>query len=252
MADLGMNFDATQVEPNVGAPPPLPTDWYNVIITDSENKQTKDKNGAFLELTLKVLDGPYSGRQVWDRLNLWNQNEVAVEIARKTLSAICHATGVFQVSDSKALHGIPLMARVVEKDASGGYDAGNDVKGYAKIGEKESKNGQGIKLEPRNGGRPQGSAAAPAAPGNGPTFTPPWGGGASAAAPTPPQAPPAGWGSAPPAAPPAPPAQPTPPAPPAQAAPPAPPAQPAPPAESAAPTPPWGGGAPTTPPWATQ
>ena len=171
MADLGMNFDASQVEPNTGPQAPLPTDWYNVMITDSEMKKTKSGNGGYLELTLKVLDGPYANRQAWDRLNLYNPNAVAVEIAQKTLSAICHAVGVFQVQDSQMLHGKPLMARIVERPPEGQYDATNEVKGYAKVGERESKNAQGIKQEPNVSGAtptpamPQGSPA--------PSFTPP-------------------------------------------------------------------------------
>ena len=31
---LGQTFDATQVEPNTGPPPPVPTGWYNVMITE--------------------------------------------------------------------------------------------------------------------------------------------------------------------------------------------------------------------------
>lgn len=178
MADLGMQFDATQVEPNTGPPPPLPTDWYNIMITESEMKATKAGDGGYLELTLKVLDGPYAGRLAWDRLNLYNQNPVAVEIAQKTLSAICHAVGVFQVTDSQVLHGKPLMARIVEKGPSGGYDASNEIKGYAKQGEKDSKNAQGIKLEPEHGGGGKEQQAAPAQPGGGatPDFNPPWAG----------------------------------------------------------------------------
>ena len=179
MADLGMNFDATQIQPQTGKPDPLPTDWYNVIMTDSEMKPTKDGNGGFLEVVLKVMDGPYAGRQMYDRLNLYNQNEVAVKIAQETLSAICHAVGVFQVRESSVLHGKPFMARAVEKDAEGGYDAGNDVKGYAKLGEKESKNGQGVRLEPRNTSRPATATATmpqPAVMAAPAPVTPPWGG----------------------------------------------------------------------------
>ena len=46
MANLGMNFDSSQVEPNTGPPDALPTDWYNVMITDSEIKKTKAGDGG--------------------------------------------------------------------------------------------------------------------------------------------------------------------------------------------------------------
>lgn len=171
-SELGQTFDATQVEPATGKPPPLPDDWYNVLITASENKRAKSNpNNSFTEVTLKVADGPYAGRLAWDRLNLWNDNPTAVEIAQKTLSAICHATGVFQINAVSELHGIPLMAKIVEVDPDGKWDAKNDVKGYAAYGSKVSQNGQGIKLEPRNNDAPP-TPGAPSAAGT-PTFTPP-------------------------------------------------------------------------------
>lgn len=133
MADLGFQFDARQVEP-ASRPPALPDGWYNAAIIKSEMKQTKDQQGAFLELGMKVLDGPFAGRMVYDRLNLYNKNPVAVEIAQKTLSAICHATGQLVVQKTEVLHNIPLMVRVIKTAADGKYDEGNEVKGYDKHG----------------------------------------------------------------------------------------------------------------------
>lgn len=186
MAQLPAPFDATTVAPNEGKPPPLPTDWYNVIITESETALTKkgkpvgthpESIGSeewLVSLVMKVMDGPYAGRLCYDRLNLGNLNPVALEIAQGSLSAICHAINVFQVADTQVLHGIPLMVKYVEKGPKDGYDAGNDAKGYAKVGEKQSSNANNIKLEPIHGDTP----AAPVAPGpaaaGAPTYTPPW------------------------------------------------------------------------------
>lgn len=221
MADLGYQFDATAVDPNTGFDP-LPTDWYNCMITESEVKRTKDGQGAYLQLTYKVIDGKFKDRQFWDRLNIWNKNPVAVEIAQGSLSAICHSIGVYQVQDTQVLHGKPLMARVVEKPPEGGYDASNDVKGYAKVGDKVSQNAAG-----GSGG------AQPAAP------PPP----SVPQAPQAPAAPPAAQPSSP-AAPPAPePSAPQPPTPPA-VTPPQPPEQQQAPQQQAPSNPP------TTPPWA--
>lgn len=184
MAQLPEAFDATNVKPATGSPPPLPTDWYNVIITESETKQTKKGKGDggnpptgewLVSLVMKVMDGPYTGRLVYDRLNLGNNNPVALEIAQGTLSAICHAVNVFQVQDTQVLHGIPLMVKYVEKGPKDGYDAGNDVKGYAKIGEKQSQNGNNIKLEPIHGDAPSIPVAPGGATGIGePNYNPPW------------------------------------------------------------------------------
>jgi hypothetical protein len=166
---LGTTFDATQVDPNT-RPEPVPAGWYNVMITQGENKATKSGTGGFAELGMKILDGAYAGRMLFDRLNLWNQNPVAVEIAQKQLSAICHAIGVYQVNDLQQLFGRPLMARVIVKPADGDYDAGNEVKNYDKTGAHQTVT----------------SAPTATPSSNGPT-APPW---AGAQQPTQPPAPP--------------------------------------------------------------
>jgi hypothetical protein len=131
-----LNFDARQVDPQQSFEP-IPAGWYNMMIVESEMKPTKDGNGAYLQLTLKVVDGEHAGRQVFDRLNLQNQNPVAAEIAYKRLSAYCHATGVIQVQDSQQLHGIPFKARVsVRTDSTGQYEPSNEVKAVKHINEE--------------------------------------------------------------------------------------------------------------------
>lgn len=244
MANLGFTFNAHNVKPATGSSP-LPLDWYNVMITDSEIKPVKDKpQNHRLVLSLKVMDGHYQGRTITTGINLWNDNPQTAEIAQGELSAICHATGVFEVSDTSRLHGIPLMVRVIEKPPEGQYDAGNDVKGWAKLGEKDSQNGRGVVLQPKASAPPAtaGQPSATATPGG--TYAPPWGGQPAPAAPAyspPPAAAPA---PAPTYAPPQPAYAPPPPA--GHGAPPPPPghgAPPPPPGQPAAPV------APTTPPW---
>lgn len=122
-------FDATQVSPE-NQFTPVPNGDYPVVITESEVKPTKDGTGQYLQLTLEVIDGHYKGRKIWDRLNLWNKNSTAVEIAQRALSQICHAIGVLQVQDTVMLHNKPLIATLAVRAAGGGYDESNDVKGY--------------------------------------------------------------------------------------------------------------------------
>lgn len=156
-----LNFDASTVAP-AAAFDPIPAGWYNVHITDSEAKPTGAGTGFYLELEMEVLDGAYAGRKVFDRLNLHNPNPVATEIAYKTLSAICHATGVIQVADSAQLHNRPMQCKVSLRAAGPGkdgqhYEASNEVKGYKGIGQAAPA------------AAPVAPAPAPAAP-----ATPPW------------------------------------------------------------------------------
>ncbi|MDE3023515.1 MAG: DUF669 domain-containing protein, partial [Pseudomonadota bacterium] len=136
-----LNFDASKVAP---ATPfdPLPSGWYTAFITDSEAKETSAKTGYFLSLEWEVqLPAEFAGRKFYDRINLANPNPVAVEIGQKQLSAICHATGVIQVTDSAALHNRPVQVKVALRPAqtaeqSGDgkpHEASNEVKGYKAV-----------------------------------------------------------------------------------------------------------------------
>ena len=126
-----LNFDASQVEPTV-AFEALPSDKYLVEITHSEVKRTKSGDGSYLELEYTVLDGPYRGRKVWDRLCLNHSSQKTVQIARANLSAVCHAVNVLKPRDSQELHHIPLQITVkTRKEESTGMIF-NEVKGYAK------------------------------------------------------------------------------------------------------------------------
>jgi hypothetical protein len=50
-----------------------------------------------------------------------------VEIAQRTLSAICHATGKMHVSDSEELHMIPMTIQVKIKPPKNGYGESNAI-----------------------------------------------------------------------------------------------------------------------------
>ena len=127
MANLGATFDATTVEPNKPFEP-LPPGRYPVQIVTSEMRPTKDGMGQYLWLEMDVLEGEFAGRKLFDRLNLVNSNPTTVEIAQRTLSAICHAIGRMQVQDSEELHLIPMIADVKVKPPKDGYDASNTMR----------------------------------------------------------------------------------------------------------------------------
>lgn len=108
---VALNFNATQVKPNV-SPDPIPTGQYPVVITRSEEKPTKAGNGSYIELEMTVQGGEFNGRKVFDRLNIRNPNQQAVDIAYATLSAICHVTGRLNITATEQLHGVPFVAVV--------------------------------------------------------------------------------------------------------------------------------------------
>ena len=85
VANLGTTFDATTVEPNKPLEP-LPPGQYRGSV-NSEMRPTKDGRGQHLWVEIDILDGPYAGRKLFDRLNLINTNPTTVEIAQR--DAVC-------------------------------------------------------------------------------------------------------------------------------------------------------------------
>ena len=112
---------------------PIPAGWYVAEITKSEEKATrKNPNNSYLELELEIMEGEFKGRRLWARLNLNNDNEKAVEIAQRELSAICHAVGVLAPKNSEQLHYKKMAVRVTQKADQNG-EMRNEVKGYRAI-----------------------------------------------------------------------------------------------------------------------
>lgn len=131
MANIN-GFDANEVNPDIGFDP-VPAGKYKAAITASEMKATKTKRGSYLELELTILEGDYKDRKVWARLNLENQSEKAVQIARGQLSAICRAVGVMTPQDSVQLHNIPLVITVKCKKDSATEEITNEVKKFESV-----------------------------------------------------------------------------------------------------------------------
>lgn len=130
-------FNANEVEPNASREP-IPAGWYKAVITESEEKPTKAQTGSYLQMTLEIIDGDHAGRKAFERLNLNNPNQQAVEIAQRTLSGICRAVGIMTPRNSQDLHDKPLMVKVKVKPARDGYDASNEIGEYAPVEKKAS------------------------------------------------------------------------------------------------------------------
>ncbi len=126
-------FDPSEPPPGGRSFDPIPAGWYPVMIVGSEMKPTKAGTGRYLQLELDIIDGEFEGRKLFDRLNLDNPNQQAVDIARRTLSQILAAVGIMSPKDSSELHYIPLRAKVKIKPASGEYEASNEIKAYGSI-----------------------------------------------------------------------------------------------------------------------
>ena len=160
-----LDFDASAVEP---AQPfdVIPAGKYICQITQSEMKATKDGAGQYLWLELSILEGEFANRKLFDRLNLVNGNQQAVDIARRQLSALTGACGKTYVTESDELHFIPITVTVRVRPAKDNYDASNEIRGY------EPLNGA-ARPAPATASRPAPAAVA-AKPAAAAATTPPW------------------------------------------------------------------------------
>ena len=77
------------------------------------------------------------------------------KIARRQLSSIAHALGVTVLDDTDQLAGQMLLVRLKVRPAANGYDASNDVAGYAAIdSDADTKDAEAApKEEPISGAR---------------------------------------------------------------------------------------------------
>ena len=116
---------------------PIPAGLYKMMIESSEVVSNKAKTGEILKLTFSILEGKFTGKKLFENINISNPNAQCVEIGLKALAQIGKAVKIPRPSDSAQLHNLPLMGRVaVVKDTYTGPDAlKNELKAYSPIGE---------------------------------------------------------------------------------------------------------------------
>lgn len=113
MVALPQQFNTADLPDTGGNMVLIPAGQYSALIVNSEMKETRDKAGQFLALTLVITQGDYANTEFVERLNIVNKNPKAVEIAYKTLARMSEAVGMNKTPlDSTELHNKPLMIEV--------------------------------------------------------------------------------------------------------------------------------------------
>ncbi len=72
----------------------FPAGLYPAMMVSAAKKPTKDGNGGFLECVYQIIDGEFNGKKFTSRLNLWNMNQQAVDIAKRELKSLRLALGL--------------------------------------------------------------------------------------------------------------------------------------------------------------
>jgi hypothetical protein len=107
----------------------IPPGDYPAIITECEEKPTKNNDGKRLNLKIQILDGKFQNRILFDGLNTENKSAIAQQIGRAQLKAICIAINNLNPKDSSEILNKPLMVTVkIGKDQDG--NPRNEIKGY--------------------------------------------------------------------------------------------------------------------------
>lgn len=128
-----ISFNATSVAPQQPQSI-LPAGMYHCMAVESDVTPTKSGTGMVARFTLQVIDGQFAGRKLFARINIQNQHPEAERIGQSQLSALCHAVGVLNVTDTAQLHNKPFRAKVkIRKDATGQYEDQNEVSGFEAV-----------------------------------------------------------------------------------------------------------------------
>jgi hypothetical protein len=107
----------------------IPDGEYNVIIESAEAKPHADGHGKRLSFKVRLLDGQYRGRTLYDGLSVVHRNEMAQQIALRKLKTLIEVTGG-RAQKPSDLVGAECVARIGMSKGGNGYEPKNEVKAY--------------------------------------------------------------------------------------------------------------------------
>lgn len=112
---------------------PIPAGKYQVSIEEITINETRAGTGQYLRIKLRVAEGqPYANRIVWTYINFQNTNPVAERIGQQRLNQLLLSCGLHVIQDTDELLNRVVLAQVIVREASNGYEASNDVKAFYK------------------------------------------------------------------------------------------------------------------------
>ena len=151
--DLSSFFGNAPFDPNSVEPASdfdvIPAGDHPVIIESAQVKPTKAGNGHYFEFQLTILGGPCKGRKLWDRLNIDNPNPVAVDIAKRSLSALTKSTiGNTPLSNLNQLLRKTCVACVKIKEGENSIRTYKPFADAASVQQQQYNPAQGVNANP--------------------------------------------------------------------------------------------------------
>lgn len=163
MVALPETYNTADLQSSGGKLPLIPDGKYQAIILSSEMRDTKNKDGQYLQLNIVITQGQYEGTEFVERLNIINKSELAKQIAYTTLARISEAVGMTKTpGNSNDLHNKPFILEVRTKKG----EKWTDREGVERDGSDRSEI---YKYHPMAN---PGAAAAQSGPAQ--SITPPW------------------------------------------------------------------------------
>lgn len=131
MSKLPGAFNANEVD-DMDTFEPIPAAEYDFEIVKAPDKKRNSKDIGFVyPLHFKVInDTKFNGRLVFVSLNLEHDDDDTELRARKELGAICRAAGRPNIEGHDELVGAQLRGKVVVKEKTQKWPAGNTLKKY--------------------------------------------------------------------------------------------------------------------------
>ena len=134
MAYLGKSINTGEVEYNTGTREPLPSGVYSLVAVRSIQKETKKKDGVFVEVEFDITaPEQYTRRKFWDTFNIMNPSADATRIGLEQLGKLAKAAGIPVLEDDQELLNREVQAEIyIGKDGNG--TPRNRVSGYYPVG----------------------------------------------------------------------------------------------------------------------
>ena len=111
---------------------PVPAGTYEVQITDTDLKTTRNGDGCYIWLELTIVKNPeYNNRKIFANINISNPSQKAVDIGRAQLGDVLEITGISMFNDTDMLKGKLLGVKVKISEGPPEYpNKQNDVIAY--------------------------------------------------------------------------------------------------------------------------